>query len=123
MQLTHHDTFALAGYATTEAHKVMQEHGDLLSTFGVDIRLENDGDHDVHLTSHYVSTVYDILGEAIDFEALDIRDERFGTRNFRHMALQESVTTREQVDYWIEMTQNRLAFIRTRIAEYTPTEG
>ena len=114
MALTHHDLFALAGYATTKLHKVLKEYDCIIYVASAEITMTTEtGGHGysnhVSMTAHYQRKepyqVDKILARLID------RDNPEHLK-LSIMPLQRIVRTREEVDEAIADLRARCAIVR-----------
>lgn len=107
--MTHHEVFALAGYATTGAYKALKVHDDILSAVHVSIELENSRSHHVFLSAYYKRDGSPNVGDRLD-QLVEHGSELW------NMPLFAAVWTREEVDRAMQQLHVRCDRVRGLLA-------
>lgn len=109
MKLTHHDIFALAGYATTKLHKILQANADVIYTASAEIfMVEPD-----HLIA---GNRLDIASHWQDFNGQSatklVRAAGTEYLELEHMAINAMCYTREDIDEACDTLEKRCTMMR-----------
>lgn len=117
MTLTHHDLYALAGYATAKLQRVLKEYDDIIYIAAAEITMTTEPaghGYSNHLTmsAHYQrnepNNVAAIVARLIDRDNPEHRE-------MEHMPLQRAVRSRAEIDEAIADLRNSIAIVRGMI--------